>query len=509
MDPLTIDPRKNGDQITSMFHYMLYDGLTRLAPNGAIELALAESYQILEEGCVYEFTLREAYWSNGDPILARDFELSWKRALDPHFSSPSPHLFFILRNGENARKGLCSFSQVGVEALSPRKLKITLECPCSHLLSLLSFCNFFPSHPILEKNLDWIDPSMIPTSGQFQISSWQKREVIRLRRNPFYWNQQNSFLEELEVYIRSDPEAAMHLFEEKRIDFLSTLFCSLHGESIKKYTRAGLSRFISFGASVFCSFNNSIFPFQNQNIRKAFSLAIDRKEIVQEMDFPFEIPAVRFLPPPLVKGKIEKKIEFDPIQARSCLQKGMKELGVSSCQETDQFKLRQFFQNLTLLFEYPRIETAQLLQKNWNTHLGLQVELEPSDYQSHLQKLYSGSYSMAIDHWVPQYMDPIAILERFKNKNILKNYPRFENQHYSTLLNQISKTGNLVQRHHLIEKAEQLLIEQAPLTPLYHHHHVMVAYPEAQDIFYLLNDAFGLMKCFSAPPLGEIAAQCS
>ena len=138
MDPLTIDPRKNGDYITSALHYMIFDGLVRINPGGTFELALAESYEILGCGKTYEFTLRDACWSNGDPILARDFEHSWKKALDPTFPNPFPQLFYFLRNGEKARNGTVPFSEVGVKAIGPKKLKIELENHCPHLFSLLS-----------------------------------------------------------------------------------------------------------------------------------------------------------------------------------------------------------------------------------------------------------------------------------------------------------------------------------------------------------------------------------
>lgn len=509
MDPLTIDPRKNGDQITSMFHYMLYDGLTHVARDGTIELALADSYRVLDNGLTYEFTLREAYWSNGDPILAKDFELSWKRSLDPSFPAPSPHLFFVFRNSEKARQGLCPFSEVGIETIAPRKLKVTLEKPCSHFLSLLAFCNFYPAHPMLEKNLDWIEPSMVPTSGQFKIASWQKKESICLRKNPLYWNQQNSFLEQLQIYVQPNAEAALRLFEEGRIDFLSTLFSNLDGEIIKQSMKAGLCRFISLGASVFCSFNNDLFPFQNEHIRKAFSFAIDREEIVREIDSPFEIPALEFLPPLFSRSKKKTStVRFDPIQARANLQAGMRELGLSG--EADQAKLHQFFQTLSLQFEYPRIKTAQLLQKHWNKYLGLQVKLDSVDYQTHLQRLYSASYAMAIDHWIPYYVDPVAILERFKSKDILKNYPRFENLNYIDTLKLINETNEPMQRQQLIGEAEKILIEQSPITPLYHHHYAIISYNENNQISYLLNGAFGLLKCPSSnSQVTEVTEQCS
>ena len=496
MDPLTIDPRKNGDTITSALHYMIFDGLVRINSQGAFELALAESYKISEDRKTYEFTLRDAYWSNGDPILAKDFENSWKRSLHPNYPTPCPQIFFFLRNAEKARNGLVNFSEVGVKAVGPKKLKIDLENPCPHLFSLLSLCNLFPAPSLLDTNLDWVDPSRIPVSGPFQITSWKKREKISLQKNPLYWDKNNVTLQELTILIRSNPNDILKLFNERKIDLISNLYCAIPAEMLKEYEHSDLVQPISLGATVFCSFNNSLFPFSNKFIRKAFSLAIDREEITSF----YEIPAERLLPPPFIKGTSETLIRHDKVEARNCLKLGMKELGIF--EDGDQQKLRTFFDKMVLYFEntIPRARVAKILQKQWKECLGIQVRLEPINYQTHVQKFYEGDYSMQIGHWISQYMDPLSILERFKNRSLLKNFPRFECQIYSRIIDKINELTDHTLRDEHILKAESLLSEEACLSPLYHYNHVIAHHPELKGISFLQNGALSFSTCSDLTP---------
>jgi len=532
MDPLTIDPRKNGDWITSALHYMIFDGLVRINSSDVFELALAKSYTVSDDGKTYEFTLKEAYWSNGDPILAKDFENSWKKSLNPTYPTPCPQIFFFLRNAEKARNGLVPFSEVGVKAIGPKKLRIDLENPCPHLFSLLTLCNLFPAPSLLDSSLDWIDPSRIPVSGPFQIVSWKKREEIHLQKNPFYWDEKNVSHTELNIFIRQNPNDILKLFNERKIDLISNLYCSLpvemlyHAKSdLSDYSETeprqwalansktthiekqidiqpDIVQLISLGATVFCSFNNSDFPFNNKNIRKAFSLSIDREEVASF----FETPAGRFLPPPFLKQTPPTSFVHDKAHAKNCLKLGMKELGIF--ENGDQLKLRTFFDKMVLYFEnsISRTRVARILQKQWKECLGIQVRLEPVNYQTHVRKFYEGDYSLQLGHWISQYMDPLSILERFKSKTLLKNYSRFENGEYSSLIDKINETPDRAIRDGYILKAESILSEEATIAPLYHYNHVVAHQPELKGISFLQNGALSFSSC--SDPMHEIRALC-
>ncbi len=474
---------------------MLYEGLVRLKPDGSTEPALANSYEISEDGRIYEFTLREAYWSNGDPICAKDIEISWKRALDPLFANPFRHLFFVILNGEKAAKEKCSISEVGVSALSSKKLRVTLENPSPHFLALISLCNFFPVPPAFETKT-FSDPSELPVSGPFRILSWKKRQLLSLRKNHLYWDKNNVVLDEFMIYICNNPYSTMQMFNEGEIDFLSSILCSLPPECLQQYVTQGLGRLIPMGGTVFCSFNTTVFPFHNQNIRSAFTLAINRQELLRDINS-FETPAKQFLPPPLAQGSSPHRCVYNPELALQRLHLGMQELGVFSNEEKDQLKVRLFFENLTLCFEHsvPRTKLAHALQKQWSQTLKIHIKLEGLPYQLHLQKLLSGTYSFAIECWLAQYMDPLDILDRFTSKTVVKNIPRFEHSEYSAAVESVKKAIHPPSRLQWIARAEEILFQEAPITPLYHYDHVLIARPSVSGISHLPNGGLRFSNC--------------
>jgi oligopeptide transport system substrate-binding protein len=185
----------------------------------------------------------------------------------------------------------------------------------------------------------------------------------------------------------------------------------------------------------------------------------------------------------------------------------MKELGIF--EDGDQPKLRMFFDKMILYFEnsISRTRVAKILQKQWKERLGIQVQLEPISYQTHVKKFYEGDYSMQIGHWISQYMDPLSILERFKSRTLLKNFPRFENLEYSQIIDKINGASNHSLRNEWILKAESLLTEEAFLAPLYHYNHVIAHHPELKGISFLQNGALSFSTCSS--DLTPETAHCS
>src|SRR5579872_2502367 len=136
-NPTTIDSRKNSEVCSSSLIFMIYEGLTRLLPDGTTELALAKSVDISEDRCLYLFHLRNALWSDGIPVTAHDFEYSWKKVLTPEFGSPCPYLFYCIENGEESAQGKIPPDRVSIRAIDDKTLEVRLKNPSPYFLSLI------------------------------------------------------------------------------------------------------------------------------------------------------------------------------------------------------------------------------------------------------------------------------------------------------------------------------------------------------------------------------------
>lgn len=442
MQPATTDPRLAGDFVSSTLVGMIYEGLTRCLPGNEVELALAESVEISNDQKVYTFHLKEAYWTDGEPIRAFDFEHSWKTLLQ--MPSSCAFLFYPIKNAERFVKGEEPLETVGIRAIDEKTLRIDLQEPTPYFYSLTAFPAFLP---VAAHSPDAF-------SGPFLIEKMVLNDEIVLRKNSAYWNEKNVFLDEVHISIIPDEMTALQMFEKGNLDWMGGSTSPLPPDAMDKL-RSRL-QFIPCSASTFCTFNTAVCP---PNLRKALSYAIDRQTIVEKITQGGQTVANAVLPPSFTSQAFDL---YDPELAKKYLE-GMA------------------LPKLTLYFKQSQMEkrVAQVLQKQWESTLGIEVELVEVEFKTLIQKLQNKDYAIALTSWIAQFDDPMSLLERFKDRANLKNYPGWEDECYSTLLSEASRSK---ERGKLLQKAEAILIEEMPIAPLYHWSSPVIASPRIEKI---------------------------
>jgi oligopeptide transport system substrate-binding protein len=188
-DPETLDPALGTGLEDLRVIGALFEGLARNDPVTARPIpGLAESWERSPDGCVYTFHLREKLlWSAGDPITAGDVVYSWLRALDPQTASEYAGQLFYIKNGAAYNSGqLKDPSQVGVQALDARTLRVTLNHPTAFFLDLCTFQTLavVPRKIIEKYGEDWLRARPLPTSGPYLLQEWRLNDKIRLVKNP-------------------------------------------------------------------------------------------------------------------------------------------------------------------------------------------------------------------------------------------------------------------------------------------------------------------------------------
>lgn len=433
--PNTLDPRFASDFISSSMVCLLYEGLTRYSGKKEVDFALAERVEISKNEKCYIFHLRKAFWSDGSPISAYDFERSWKEIIYP--PRPSAFLFYPIKNAEKIARGELSIEKIGIQALNETTLYVELERPTPYFFALTAFPSFLPAP---------IDPKLY--SGPFQIHQMTHNNEIILHKNQKFWNQKETHLDEIHISIIPDEMTALQMFERGQLDWVGGSLSPLPIDAINTLKEKLLC--IPTPGSTFCTFNTQKFPFNNSNLRKAFSYAIDREKIAEGK----QIPAKTVLPPMFSKQKFDL---FNPTKAKIHLEKGLEELGIE----------RKDLECLTLNFRTTQIEkrVAQMLQKQWENSLGITVQLNQLDFKSHTQKLHNKDYELSLATWIAQFDDPISLLDRFKYNDHLKNYSGWLNEEF---INYLKMAEFPKERNQLFIKAEELLATELPITPLYH-----------------------------------------
>ncbi|MGB7979147.1 MAG: peptide ABC transporter substrate-binding protein [Chlamydiales bacterium] len=453
--PTSSDPRKAGDFTSSTLVCMIYEGLTRCKGGGEVELALAEKLEISANRTVYLFHLRKAYWTDGQVITAADFERSWKQIL----SQPSSctYLFYPIRNAELCARGKISVEEVGIKALNDRTLRVELERPTPYFYSLTAFPSFLPAKDDLTLY-----------SGPFRIEKIAMNSEIVLKKNGSYWNRDQISLDEIHISIVSDEMTALQMFERGDLDWLGGSVSPLPPDAIDKLQNQ--IQYLPCSASTFCAFNTETFPFNNIHLRKAFSLAINREEIVQRVTQGRQIAARSVLPPSFSSQSFPL---FDPTKARIEFEQGLAELGIKP----------QELETLILYFKTSLIDKqlAQTLQQQWKEVLGVTVQLGQLDFKSHAAQLQAKTYLLSLASWIAPFDDPISLLDRFRDRTHLKNYPGWERTEYNRLLNEAAVAISSV-RTGLLMEAEELLVRDTPLAPIYHWSSPALCSPRVKQI---------------------------
>ncbi len=261
-----LDPQRMSWLQDFRIAYNIYEGLVRWENDSfAIDPAIAESWDISDDGTVYTFHLRKnAKWSNGDSITTEDFFYSWQRAMLPDTAADYSDLFFRIKNGEayfNQRSEMLKEyaerpddertqeaadalreasnilfrEMVGMKAIDPHTLQITLERPTTYILDLFAFPVFYIVHkPTVEKYVrvdansgaiqqrhGWTKPPHLVCNGPFEIAVWRYKRDLRLERNPHYWNPDVSPSESIVSISIEDPSTSVLAFDTGSIDWLS------------------------------------------------------------------------------------------------------------------------------------------------------------------------------------------------------------------------------------------------------------------------------------------------
>ncbi len=452
-DPSTLDPARTCDLVSACVQSLIFDGLMRLGPTGELEPALAESFEISDDGTRYTFHLRNAYWSTGQKIEAEQFLSSWQKQLRPDFPSVNSFLYYPIRGAEAVKRG-ADLSMLGVHAPDSCTLVVDLENPCPYFLQLLSFNSFFPEPPPSEGE--------IACSGPFRLKKWDHMRELLLEKNPIYWGKERIHLDSISLAILPDEHTALELYEQDKLDFLGKPLCSLPLEAAVRYFMKGELHTEDVAAGTICFFNTERFPFTNLKMRQAFSLAINREELVKHVTRLGETSPLSLIPPALRKeGKEPMKLPFyNPVRARMLLAEALAEMDLTM----------EELPPITYSFSTSHLNKtlAQAIQRQLEGTLGIRVVMEGIEHRLLLARLVKREFSFGQTTWYAHFTDPMSLLERFDGKETPKNYASWESERFRRLLMQIRESLCEEQRAKLIDLAEEELLNAMPFTPLYH-----------------------------------------
>ncbi|KRL05654.1 peptide ABC transporter substrate-binding protein [Liquorilactobacillus oeni] len=463
----TMDLSKATDVVSFNTLNNTNEGLYRLGKDNKIEPGIATKTAVSKDGKTYTFTLRkDAKWSNGDKVTAKDFVYSWQRTVNPKTASQYAYLFSGIANADDAMSGKKPVSSLGIKADGNYKLVVTLDKEIPYFKLLMGFPSFYPQNEKAVKEYGskyGTASKYMVYNGPFELTKWTGSNLSwTLKKNNNYWDKKNVKLSAINYKVTKSNTTAYNLYQSGKLDE-----AVLGSEQAKQLANSKQLVVRKAASTFYLQYNQTKKEFQNENIRKALSLVINRKQFVNKVLGDGSTVAKGYVSADLAKnnGKdfadqayVKDAVATDKAEAKQLWQKGLKELGVSDLSfsilsdDTDKGK-----------------DTTEFLQSQIEESLpGAKVSVANVPFKTRLARSEAGNFDVVVTGWGADFADPISFLDLFTSDNS-QNDGKWKNAQYDKLI-KASKTtdvGNTDKRWADLVQAHKILLNDQGIAPLY------------------------------------------
>lgn len=458
------------------------DGLMQLDSNGKVIPALAESYDVSEDGKTYTFHLRDAKWANGDPVTAEDFVFAWRRHCQKaeEYSYVMGNTVACVKNADAVIKG-ADPTTLGVSAPDPKTFVVELDAPVPFFLSLMSFPTFYPVNEKFYSSLAagsyGTSPETFLSNGAFALTSYLPGAAnIQLKKNDGYWNATSVALDEFQYQVVTSSDNALTSFKNGTLNVVSIGGNQVEhvkqdaelSKNLKTFPSSNL-QYLSFNQD---PKNHHAGALANVNLRLAISNAVDRESLAE--NFVMNGAKATYTAVPVEFAPNEKTgkyfaedqkqfadvVGFNVDKARQYLETAKSELGQES------FALNLIYSN----DGDSSTRVVQAVKSQVEDNLpGVTVNLQPMPKAEYLSNVTSNSYDIALVDWTPDYDDPMTFLTLWTTSGC-EIAEHWSNADYDRIIADCT-TGSLAAdydaRWNALYDAERILLANAVIAPLY------------------------------------------
>jgi oligopeptide transport system substrate-binding protein len=461
-DVPTLDQHLANSIPSATVGHQIFEGLIRTY-QGEVRPGIAEDWDMSEDGTVYTFYLRDAQWSDGEPVTAQDFEYSFRRLLDPETASGYAFIGMALKNANAVNKGEVPVEELGVRAIDEKTLEVELENPAGYFLSMLSMMQFAPTRQdyVEEFGKDYAaNAENNAYNGPFIVKEWRHEDRLILEKNPNYWDADSINLDEVHIIIVPDQMTALAMFEDGELDMVEVPaeVVSQYEDDVEYYYN-GANDFIKLqmdGSS----------PLENKDLRLALNYALDRQEFIMLSTGGLYDPNPRYVLPQVngVDGEYGDEypyeaypVEGDVDTALEHLDAAMEALGVSDPSEIE-------LELLTTDVERTRKE-AEIIQDDLESKLGIKINIRQVPYKQRLEMEGNKEFEMVVTGWAPDYSDPMTYLELWTTDSGY-NHGSYSNPEYDAKIELARTSTDQQERMDAMFEAEKILLEDGAIIPL-------------------------------------------
>ncbi len=464
--------------------YALREGLYTYDPSTPAfepKPALATETSISDDKRTWTFKLRDAKWSNGDPVTAHDFVFSWRLMLE----SPGEYtaLFYYINNAEAYEKAYkagtkMDASEVGVEAVDDKTLKVTLSNPLPFLPDLMAFPPFYPRHaksmaPFkvdtegkISYDAKYSLPENVVTNGPYTFKTWEQGKRLVLNKNTGYWNAAQVKTDVIEMIVNNDPQSTFVQYGNGKVDWVAPDVSPEIASKLKEAGRKDLRVSTAYGTA-FLTFNvaestesvKGKNPLSDVRVRRALAMTIDKQYIVDKITRMGEKTAASYVPPGFFSG-----YESTPVPSYNVeeAKKLLAEAGYPNGQGFPALSIMYNSDNPT------RKAFSEYLSQKWKETLGVQIELQPLELKTYRSRVTKKDYSIACVAWYGDYMDLSTWTDKYLSTS-QNNDTNWGPKAYDDLCAAAAREPDEQKRMDLLKQAESMISNELPIVPLYYY----------------------------------------
>ncbi len=488
-EPISMDPHIGNDSNTSTALMLAFEGLLNVK-DGKIEPGMAERYDVSEDGLTYTFHLRDAKWSDGVAVTAKDFADTWARMLTRQDAMDLAYLIFPIKNAEAVNKGEMDASELGVKVIDDKTLEVTLGAAYPFMVTLFASSPMYPIRSdLVEKNGNAYgnDAGTFESNGPYIMKEWAHSDKMVFTKNPDYWDAASITFETIELVAITDPNTMKNMFDNGDLLWMDIpspdMIPGYEGTPGFAYFNAGGVTFIALSHKGTSEANAKIT--QNRNFIMALSSALDREGLVKAM-FPQNAPFTGVINPVIsdeLGGKwgdtydvTDKyhKVAADPDAAKEYMAKACEELGYASAADMPAL---DFF---TTTGDLQRT-LSEYFQNTWAQTLGIKIEIRQLEFTQYWENLYNQPYDIVRTGWGPDYDDPFTYLDMW-NSNGGWNKTGWVDDEYNQLMIDANLEQDFAKRNDMFAQAEEILLTRAPIIPLYVSRGALVINPKVENL---------------------------
>jgi len=465
-EPLTLDPALSAGTWENRIIGDLMEGLASEDAAGRPIPGVATSWETSADGLVWTFHLRRSRWSDGAPLTAEDFVFGLRRTLDPKTASEYAALLYAIKNAEAVNTGRAPPEQLGVSAPDPYTVRIELAHPAPYLLQLAAHTTTMPAprHVLAKDPKAWAQPGKYVSNGAYTLAAWRLGDRVTVVRNPRYYGAEDVCIDQINYYPTTDTSSAERRVRRGELDINSDIQSNRIAFLRQPDQMPAYVRVHTYFGTAYMPFNTAGAPaLRDRRVRQALAMAIDRDFITKKLLRGGQVSAYALVPPGTANYQAGPRFYWADWTFERRQSEARRLLAEAGYGPGRPLKIEIKHRNSAdpSLF-------MPAVQADWKA-IGVDATIVATEVQIAYASFRAKDFQVGDVGWIGDYNDPMAFLYLQQSQTGGQNYGGYNNPRYDALLAQADNEADIARRAALLAEAEQLLLDDAPIAPLYNY----------------------------------------